>query len=230
MKRILFPPRVLVLVLALGSLAGPGAAMGEAFNLTVVEKAPPEEVATDLRALLAHKSYAISEDGGAPFYEFWFVKEIEVRDQSPNSLNPLEVIHELTFMGVLVVHKERRDFRDDPVAPGTYTLRMGLQPQDGNHMGTAPYNTFLVLIPHAKDAEIATFRDHDHMIDTSSEGTAAKHPPILSLQPVASEGELPRLAEGGDDWHFLVLKLNAKAGDKTAELPIQVVFEGMGEL
>ena len=42
------------------------------------------------------------------------------------------------------------------VPPGVYTLRLGYQPQDGDHMGTAPHSEFCLACPAAEDNGAAT--------------------------------------------------------------------------
>ena len=138
----------------------------------------------------------------------------------------------ITLLGAAKVHaKKRYDFRDDPIDPGVYTLRMGLQPKDGNHIGTAPFDTFAMLVPHERDAKLGGIPDHDALVELSMEGTAGQHPSILSLQPMKkAEGEFPSLTEGGHDWKFLNIKLPIKVGDKTESIAVQLVYEGAGDL
>ena len=35
-----------------------------------------------------------------------------------------------------------KDYRKQKIKAGVYTLRIGVQPEDGDHMGTAPFNEF----------------------------------------------------------------------------------------
>lgn len=201
------------------------------YALEVGEKAPPAEISDDLKDRLAGQSCAISEDGEVIF-EFWFVKEIALSGKAETAEAALAQMPEISFLGVVAVHSEERyDFRDDPIDPGIYTMRLALQPQDGNHMGTAPFDTFAILVPFAKDASLDGFPDHDSLVDTSSEDTIAEHPPILSIQPMKSaEGEFPRLDEGGDDWRFLSIQFPVNDGDKSKGVPLQFVYDGIGDL
>jgi hypothetical protein len=146
----------------------------------------------------------------------------------------LENMEEIALLGVIVVHdnEERFDFREDPIDPGIYMMRMSLQPQDGNHMGTSPFDTFALLVPQDRDEEVVETDDPEEMVDIASEHTIAEHPPILSLQPLEdAEGEFPRLThDEEEDWYFLTIELPATADGEPAKLTLNLVFEGIGDL
>ena len=204
----------------------------DGFELKIIDKEPPAELDDELRSELTPKAYQLS-DGDGLFFEFWFASSIPLKAPADTSKAMLKNIEEVTLLGAVIVHQEERyDFRDDPIDPGLFVMRLALQPQNGDHMGTAPFDTFAVLLPHEKDAEVLEYPDHETLVELASEDTIAEHPPILSAQPLDdSSGEFPRLSsEGEDDWHFLCLKLSAKADGKSMDLVFQLVFEGVGEL
>lgn len=200
-------------------------------TLKVEEKPAPEAIDAEVREQLEPKSYTISGADG-PFFEFWFAKSLELKKKPASSDEAIKAIEEVSLLGAMVVHEaDHEDFREDPIDPGTYVMRLGMQPQDGNHMGTSPTDTFAVLIPADRDAEVREYPMHDEMVDISLEHTAAAHPPILSLQPIEeTEGEFPRLGVTGDDWHVLIVKLPGKSGEDTVDVQMQMVFEGIGYL
>lgn len=202
------------------------------YALRVEDKVPPEKLDAEIREKLAPRSYQISDAEGV-FFEFWFVPGLEVSAISEKTQDTLENVAEIALLGALFVHREERyDFREDPIDPGVYVLRMALQPQNGDHMGTAPYDTFAILVPYAKDGELKEFEDHETMVELASEDTVAEHPPILSLQPMANgDGEFPRLGrEAEHEWEYMCLKFPARAGDQSVPLPVLLVFDGIGEL
>lgn len=209
------------------------AAAENGISLKIVDKDPPAELDETVRKQIAPKAYQL-DNGGGTFYEFWFVPTLSVSAIADDTRDTLLSVEEVSLLGALVVHEEEHyDFRDDPVDPGTYVLRMALQPKDGNHMGTAPYDTFAILMPYEKDAEVRDFPDHDTMVDLASEDTVAVHPPILSLQPLEdASGEFPRLHwNEEEEWHFMYLQFPVETPDgKTGELPVGLVFQGMGDL
>jgi hypothetical protein len=204
-----------------------------AFELKVEDKEAPADVRDDVKNALVNKAHQISGEG-EPFFEFWFAKTVELNAIATTMKDLLGNLDEIALLGVLVVHEneERFDFREDPIDPGTYVLRMCLQPQDGNHMGTSPFETFAILIPQDRDEEAVDTDDPEEMVEIASEHTIAEHPPILSLQPIEdAKGEFPRLThEEEEDWHFLTIEVPATANGKPTKLSLNLVFEGIGEL
>ncbi|MBI4559055.1 MAG: hypothetical protein HY706_15840 [Candidatus Hydrogenedentes bacterium] len=211
----------LVLLLRMAASAAP---------LTVEkgEKAPPAEVSDSVRAILT-KEVVCLKTGEGPAFEFWFRDAIPV---AAGKSGP-DAIKEGTMLGVVQVHQPRRDFKDNEITKGVYTLRIGLQPQDGNHMGTSPFATFALLIPANLDKDANAVMDHDQLAKLSMEGTPEKHPRNLNLQPVESpEGEFPRLGDGAEGAKNLLLKLPAKAegSNENTTIALGVVYEGTGHL
>jgi hypothetical protein len=47
-----------------------------------------------------------------------------------------------------------RDYKDNEVPKGIYTARFELQPKDGDHLGTAEFDSFLVLTDVQNDKEL----------------------------------------------------------------------------
>lgn len=204
-----------------------------AFTLNVEDKDAPADVRDEVKEKLSGKVHQISGDG-EPFFEFWFAKTVELNAIAKTMKDMLENLDEIALLGVIVVHdnEERFDFREDPIDPGTYVMRMSLQPQDGNHMGTSPFDTFALLVPQDRDEEVVEIDDPEEMVDIASEHTIAEHPPILSLQPLENaEGEFPRLThDEEEDWYFLVIELPATADGEPTKLNLNLVFEGIGDL
>jgi len=71
-----------------------------------------------------------------------------IRDRGTTALAVLE---EITYFGVVRVHERRKDFRNDDIEPGVYTMRLGILPTDGDHLGTSPHPYMAVLVPAQYD-------------------------------------------------------------------------------
>lgn len=202
------------------------------FALKVEDKPPPEVITADVREKIAPKAYQVSGADGL-FFEFWFVPELTLSEIGESTKKTLDNVVEISLLGAMIVHQEdHHDFRDDPIDPGTYVLRMALQPQDGDHLGTSPFDTYAILVPYDTDDELKEYADHDFMVELASEDTVAEHPAILALQPMNSgEGEFPRLhADEEEEWYSFCMKFPAKAGADSTLLPILVVFDGIGDI
>lgn len=220
------------LIVALCTVAaGLASAAGE-YTVAVSDKEPPAELTAEVREALAPKAYQVSGPDGA-VYEFWFVPGLTSKANGPTAKDTLLGVEEISLFGaVTVTDAEPHDFRDDPIDPGLFVLRMALQPKDGNHLGTAPFDTFAIMIPNARDGQLKDMRDHDTMVELAQEGTIAEHPPILSLQPMEKiEGETPRIELNEEhEWEFLYLSFPIEAAGTKTELKVGLVVHGVGEL
>ena len=59
------------------------------------------------------------------------------------------------LIGVLQFAAEGHDYRDQPIAKGVYTMRYGLQPVNGDHLGVSTFRDYSLLLPAAKDQTLA---------------------------------------------------------------------------
>lgn len=214
-------------------LQAPVARAAEPAKLTVAAAPPPKELADPIRAVLQSSVIRLSEKD-KPFFEFWFRKEIPLAEKPSADAPILGPVKEGTLLGAVRVLKERRDFKDEEIPPGVYVLRLGLQPEDGDHQGTAPTRSFVLLVAADKDRQLDSFPKHDALVKVSSTINAAKHPSNLNLQPVqAPGGEFPRLASHNDGkYKVLYLRLPAKiqGRSESVELNFVLVYEGKGQI
>lgn len=217
----------LLILISTATLAG-----AEELSLKITEKDPPEELAAPIRNELSNTVIELHNDAG-PVFEIWLRKQLPASKKAEGGESALTAIEPITLIGAIHLHEERYDFRDDPVDPGVYTMRMAIQPQDGNHLGTAPNDYFAILLRADLDQELDAFPDHDEMVEIASEDTIAEHPPIFNLQPTEStEGEFPRLEEGDEESEskLVYLKFPAKAGQESFTLTIGLAYSGTGDV
>ena len=110
-------------------------------------------------------------------------------------------------------------------------MRFALQPQDGNHLGTAEFNYFAVLVPAKLDRSPDGIADYKKLVKTSGKETASGHPTILSLRPPSTETEdAPKLNNPVPEHKSVRVKVPAKIGDggeRTSAI-FEVVYEGKG--
>lgn len=195
------------------------------------EKAAPEGVAAEITEVLQGKAVQLKDDD-TPVIEIWLRNEVPLKEQPEEPRRALRSISQGTLIGVMAVHEDRRDYRDDELAKGVYTMRFVLQPQDGDHLGTAIYPYFVALIPVEKDQTVKGISDYDAVTEASGEGTATEHPRVISLRPgEGSELSDPKITEPADDHKAVHLTVPAAPaeGEKTV-LPFELVYEGIGHL
>lgn len=196
-------------------------------TLRVIDKAPPQEIAEPIAKSLEPKATQIL-DGETPVYEFWFRRDIPLKSKPASVAKSLESVDEITFLGVAAVGKGQRDYKDNEIIPGIYTVRFGLQPQDGDHMGTSDYPYFAVLVPAKADGDVNAIKTYRAMVRASAKATTAGHPAVLSLRPVSEEGTTPALTTPAAEHKAVRLQLPGKVPDATdtSTLLFDLVYEG----
>jgi hypothetical protein len=221
----------LMVVLFLTASTIPLAAQ-EPARLTVAAADLPAEVAEPIRKVLNNEAVNLA-NGDSTFFQFWFRKELPLLEQPAGGTITLGTLQEGTVLGVLKVHSERYDFRDEEIPVGIYILRFGIQPEDGNHLGVAPTRTFAVLIPAQADTQLDPV-SHEELMKAAAAINAASHPSNLNLQPVEqADGAFPRLEERNDGQHkALLLQLPARVSGSSdgTKLNVALVYEGTGQL
>jgi len=135
-----------------------------------------------------------------------------------------------TLLGAVNVPKQRRDYRDDPLPSGVHTMRLALQPQDGNHMGTADFGWFAVLVPALLDQKPDAITDYKALVKASTKLTVTEHPVIVSLRPATEDGAEPKLFSPVAEHKSLRVSIPAKVSgkDEKASLVFEIVYEGKG--
>jgi hypothetical protein len=226
-----------IVLFGLSAILSPLAAPAEvnaaqAAKLTVTAAKPPAEVAEPIRAILDAKSIRIVKDDQASF-EFWFRKELPLAEKPVGGTLGLSTMKEGAVLGAVRVAGEHYDFRNEEIPPGVYIVRLGIQPEDGNHLGVAPTRTFALLIPAKVDTKLKLI-EHEELMKAAAKINAAMHPSNLNLQPVEkTEGDFPRLEErNGGEHKAVLLKLPAQAGDakEKTTLTFALVYDGQGTI
>ena len=91
----------------------------------------------------------------------------------------MERLPEGAFLGVLHFPNPTTDFRSQTIKAGYYTLRYGLIPQDGNHMGVNPYRDAFVLGPVSADPGPDKTLSFDDLVKLSRQASGTPHPGFL---------------------------------------------------
>jgi hypothetical protein len=142
------------------------------------DEAPPAALAGPVAAALASggRTHVI----GAARLDFWFVKALPAGSGSgaPSWID----VAEGSLVGAVRIGADFRDVRGRVVRPGVYTLRYGIQPDNGDHLGVSPYREFLLLLPAALDTDTAA-RGHDGTIEISKRTAGGSHPAVWSIDP-----------------------------------------------
>ena len=197
------------------------------YSIKTVEKtSAPKEVQEPIRKMLDERCVQLLDAKGNLLAEVWFRKDVPVNAtdaQIKNGLTYAEV-PESTVFGAIRFPKQITDYRKQKIPAGVYTLRLANQPQDGDHMGTAPYSEFLLLSPAAEDKSPNNMEAKK--LQEMSGKTTGGHPGVLLLFPGKGAGESPKLEKKEENHWVLLLLLDAKAGAKKATLPVGLTLVG----
>src|SRR6185369_5218892 len=91
----------------------------------------------------------------------WFRKQLPLAKAPVGGTLAIDTVPEGSVLGVVRATGKRRDFRDEDIPPGVYVVRLGIQPEDGNHQGSAPTRTFALLIPAKSDTKLEPLAHKD---------------------------------------------------------------------
>ena len=202
-------------------------ALGAA-NLSVktADKEPPKEISEAIRQTLQSKAVQVL-DGDKPAFEFWFAREIPLKSKPASLAAALDSIEMAGLLGAVSVSTPTRDYRDDELPAGVYTMRFALQPQDGDHSGSTDYTYFAVLVPAKLDAAPDALTTYKAVVKASAKGGSTEHPHVMSLRPATSEaGDQPQIKEPKPEHKSILLKLPAKAGGAKTSLTFEFVCDG----
>src|SRR5207249_6531385 len=119
-------------------------------------------------------------------------KSLESKATAEEAKAGLKYAHleETTVVGAVKFPEMWIDYRKQKIKPGVYTLRLGLQPMDGDHQGTAPFNDFLLLAPADKDKTTDAL-DPKELQALSAKAAGRKHPGVMLLFPNKKPGDAP---------------------------------------
>lgn len=204
---------------AASGASGPGRSVGLAAADYSVRSGPaalPDVIAEGLRPTLRQEALTITGPQDDPVLDLWFVRRLAAA--APSREHPLVnygALAEGSVLGAMQVHREHRDFRDQPVPPGVYVLRYLRQPQDGKHLGETTYRDFAVLVPPA-DAASAEPRPFDVILGQALQLNT--HPLVLGLWPASHVAtvHVPAVVNFDSDKWALRVDLPREDGDPLA--------------
>jgi hypothetical protein len=168
-------------------------------SATTLAEAPPPDLAPAVSALLAPAGARVTSAGTN--LDFWFVKTLPLRAGGAASWQQAE---EGTIVGAVRVSAAYRDIRGRAIKPGVYTLRYGIQPANGDHLGVSPYREFLLLSPASADTDVKP-TGHEGTVDLSKQTIGGSHPAVWSLDPPALSDGAPLSTRTNDAGHEAVV-------------------------
>ena len=182
---------------------------------------PSDTVSESIRETLQPEGFEVTAEGRV-IGEFWLRRGLPLKE---SAYVPLGVsfgsLAEGILIGVARFPEGWADYKSKPVPAGIYTLRYGIQPADGNHMGVSLHRDFLLLIPASEDEGPEALYSPERLIALSQKVSGTSHPSVLSLFPVEGHPASPRLAK--NDLDQRVIEVNV------GSLSFALVVVGKGE-
>jgi hypothetical protein len=175
---------ILVVTLAAGLTAVvPQASAGQADARHT--ESPPAELAPAIASALAPGGLRLQVSSVQ--LDFWYVKTLALKPGSTAS--SWTNVAEGSLIGAVRLHGTFRDVRGRVIKPGVYTMRYGIQPENGDHLGVSPFREFVLVSPAAVDTDVSP-RGHQGTIDMSKQTAGGSHPTVWSIDPPSTAAPL----------------------------------------
>ncbi len=174
------PARCVLVALAVVLLAAPRL-LAQNPSVTKQTDPPPTDLADPVEALLSTSGQHVTV--GPKTLDFWWVKSLPLRAGTTDVA--WSSVEEGTLVGAVKLPAGYTDVRGKTIKPGIYTLRLGIQPSDGNHLGVSANREFLLISPMAVDDNTAA-TSHDKTIDMAKQTIGASHPAGWNVDPLTT--------------------------------------------
>ncbi len=216
--------RVFLLLL---SFACPLVAAEKALTLQESTAKPPATLTNEQKALLADTPLSVVA-GSDQLLRLWLRKSWPSQASAEQVANGLTIreVEEGSWLGVVEFNSSFTDYRKQEIPKGVYTLRLGFQPDLGDHKDTAPHMEFLLLCPLKEDTSTESLEMAD-AIKLSSQTTGGEHPGVLLLYPAKANQDKPSLKALDTGITGLVLSVKVKTAQATTPLSLALVVDGI---
>jgi hypothetical protein len=198
------------------------------YSIKISAHSPPKEIDPAIAKLLSPDAIQLLNNQGKTVAELWFRREIPgeaTAEQIKNGLTYRE-LKQTEVLGAVRFDQDWTDYRKQKIKSGVYTLRLGFQPQDGDHTGVSQFTEFLLLIAAGKDTRPDLMEPKD-MIEASTKTMGTSHPGVLMLFPNNMPAGAPQLVSKENNHWVLNLKDDvAVNGKKMGSIGIGLALVG----
>lgn len=201
------------------------------FTVAVAEAAAPKALAEELRTTLDVQSVNVLNADGTSRAQFWFRKDIPVRanaEQVKNGITYRE-IPEGSFLGVVKFDQAFVDFRKQELPAGTYSMRLAVQPDTGDHKDTSPHQDFCLLVPIASEKNLETLETKD-LVRMSLKVTKSDHPAVLLMFPHFGKDAEAKIVAKPGGVTVVLLRRAVVANEKPATLGFAFAIDGVSPM
>jgi hypothetical protein len=224
------PPRASLSWMVVALLPTAGLAQ-ETYKIETFKQAPPSKLSAAVRGTLRDEGYRVMDGQGKTYAEIWLRKAIPASEKPSGSKGAIlyPFLEEGELLGALRFASEGHDYRDQTIGEGVYTLRYGLQPVNGDHLGVSTYRDYMLLLPAAKDTDLARVPKKP-LNERSAESAGTSHPAVLIMMsaptPASTVPTMVRDQEK-DLWGAVFpLPLEIKGTPDPTPLNVQLILIG----
>jgi hypothetical protein len=203
-------------------------------KVEVLKDGPPGALGAAIRGALNTQGYRIYSEDGQPFMDIWLRKAIpsSAKPAGPKGTIQFPFLSEGELLGACQLASDGHDYKDQEITKGLYTLRYGLQPVNGDHLGVSPFRDYALLVPAAKDNSLELPR-HKQLEERSAEAAGTSHPAVLMLLSAPAEElkKAPAMVHDSEKntWSAaLPLELAVKGQGGSLPYPVRLVVVGVG--
>lgn len=197
------------------------------YRVETSDESPPEELAAPVAQQLGPQSVRVVSGKSRTLCQLWLCKQWPAKaDFKPSStvLYPFDVGE---LIGVVKFRRKATDFRGQEIAAGVYTMRYGLQPVDGNHVGTSDTRDFLLLEKVDEDKQPQEV-PQEQLFKRSAEAAGTSHPAIFSLLPAGKTAQPPSIEHDQQRDLWVVSWAGRTADGKSLPLALVVAGQSAG--
>jgi hypothetical protein len=205
----------------------------ESFKVAVLKEPPPGAVPAIVRTAMQGEGFRIQDDQGRTLADVWMRKAIPASEKPAGPAGAIQFpfLADGELLGVLQFASEGHDYRDQPIAKGVYTIRYGLQPVNGDHLGVSPFRDYSLLLPVSKDhaLEVPTRKQLE---TRSSEAAGTTHPAVFLMMSASSDASksVPSMVHDDENktWSVILpMSLQPKGQGDPISYPMRLVVVGM---
>jgi hypothetical protein len=204
----------------------------ESITIASLKEPPPQSISGEIRSALNAEGHRIQDKEGHTIADIWLRKGVpgSEKPEGPKGAIQFPFLADGELLGVLQFATEGHDYRDQPIAKGVYTMRYGLQPVNGDHLGVSTYRDYSLLLPASKDQSVALVR-RKQLEERSAESAGTSHPAIFLLleappESSKSAGSVIHDAEK-NTWSVVVpLSIQVKGQAEPLAFPVRLVVIG----
>lgn len=186
----------LILLGTLCLLLFPLDSVAAGYSAEIISSAAPADISAAIRETLSDKSVRVNGPSG-PLCEIWLRKAVPAKDPSQQLGVVYGQIAEGTLVGVVRFPADVKDYRQQPIKAGVYTLRYALIPANGNHLGVSPNRDFLLASPAAADQKPGNL-PVEEVLALSRKSAGTGHPSVWSLSASTEAAPAPKMLHQED--------------------------------